>query len=84
MPELAGDGPTQSLAQLFLQFLILSFLCVFFLTVHRRTPAAFFLQGITAIYGLVVSVLISNSLGDPRPYGLFKGFLDLGAVRERN
>jgi V-type H+-transporting ATPase proteolipid subunit len=37
------------------------------------------MAGITAIYGLVVSVLISNSLGDPRPYGLFKGFLDLGA-----
>lgn len=37
------------------------------------------MAGITAIYGLVVSVLIANSLGDPRPYGLFKGFLDLGA-----
>jgi len=37
------------------------------------------MAGITAIYGLVVSVLIANSLGDPRPYGIFKGFLDLGA-----
>jgi V-type H+-transporting ATPase proteolipid subunit len=37
------------------------------------------MAGIIAIYGLVVSVLIANGMGDPTQYSLFKGFIDLGA-----
>eukprot|EP00730_Choanoeca_flexa_P018118 TRINITY_DN8792_c0_g1_i1.p1 TRINITY_DN8792_c0_g1~~TRINITY_DN8792_c0_g1_i1.p1 ORF type:complete len:219 (+),score=29.91 TRINITY_DN8792_c0_g1_i1:55-657(+) len=37
------------------------------------------MAGIIAIYGLVVSVLIANGMGEPASYSLFKGFIDLGA-----
>lgn len=36
------------------------------------------MAGIIAIYGLVVAVLIGNSM-DPKNYSLFEGFLDLGS-----
>eukprot|EP00047_Mylnosiga_fluctuans_P001243 m.219491 g.219491 ORF g.219491 m.219491 type:complete len:263 (+) comp10175_c0_seq1:2185-2973(+) len=37
------------------------------------------MAGIIAIYGLVVSVLIAQGLGNATSYSLFKGFIDLGA-----
>ncbi|KAI8612743.1 V-ATPase proteolipid subunit C-like domain-containing protein [Chytriomyces sp. MP71] len=36
-------------------------------------------QGIVAVYGLVVAVLIANDLNPANPYSLFAGFVHLGA-----
>lgn len=37
------------------------------------------MAGIIAIYGLVVAVLIANTIREPKNYTLFSGFLQLGA-----
>ncbi|KAJ3046880.1 v-type proton ATPase 16 kDa proteolipid subunit 2, partial [Rhizophlyctis rosea] len=37
------------------------------------------MAGIIAVYGLVVSVLVSNDLSPTNPYSLFAGFIHLAA-----